>query len=119
MWICCCGSELVLVLLQTGPVGSDPLPSCLYPSSRSRGGEAKVRKGNEALRPALPPRQQTWRRADLRLGGLAAVQNRSHRLVPSRRPQGQTETLDVSGERRGAFAAASFLSFFSPAVVTS
>ena len=69
----------------------------LCPCSRSRRGEAEVREGNKAIWPPLSPRQ-TRRRIDAWLGGLAAVEDRSHGLVAGRRPQGQTEALHVFGE---------------------
>lgn len=76
-------------------------PGLLCLSSGSRGGEAKVREGNEALRPSLSSRQSAWCCSDLRLWGLAAIQNQDQGLLTGRCPQSQTTTIDVSGERRG------------------
>lgn len=68
--------------------------------SRPSGGEAKVCEGSKALWPPLSTRNPVQYQP-----GLDPDQNQTHGpelgLVPGWCPQGQTETVHISGERGG------------------
>ena len=91
-------------------------------SSHSRGGEAQVCEGNQALWPQVPtgpaPTRQARSRADGGLGGVARLQGRADRVPPGRREEGQAAALHFPGERGGKTVLLPLPLRFLPAVFT-